>query len=198
MNLPDPAILRAVMQGKGYAWFTNPQGYDLNLVGIRTAGVSGDVFDDWVTVTHYRGDQPVMFPFQATTDPGTFYRENPLNVRGTAILKPGQYRGAYTLGKHRRSYDALVQAKPVTVYRDANRDGVLDTEGMAEDSGFHGVNIHRASAVHHSLKVGKWSAGCQVVAAPEEFAFVIAMCRHAATIYGDLFTYTLLEESDFR
>lgn len=41
------------------------------------------------------------FVFPATTDPGTFYRENPLSVKGTAIMKPGQYRGAYMIGRHR-------------------------------------------------------------------------------------------------
>ena len=44
------------------------------------------------------------------------------NVKGTAILVPGQYRGAYKIGFHKGKYKALVQAKPVKLYIDNDKD----------------------------------------------------------------------------
>ena len=62
-----------------------------------------------------------------TTDPGLYWLENPMNVDGTAILAPGQYRGAYRIGKHRDDYQAVVQTGgEVAVYRDDDRNALLD------------------------------------------------------------------------
>ena len=185
-----------VMERKNYQVFRNPQGYDLNLVGIRTASIEGDRFDDWITCFYIFDDVWNFFNFPGTTDPGTFYRENPINVRGTAVMKPGQYRGAYMIGKH-RGYKALQQKDEMTVYRDVNRDNFLDTSGMEEDTGIFATNLHRSNAYKPSLKVGRWSAGCQVVQDPDHFAFLLSLCKRAAEKYGNSFTYTLVEESDF-
>jgi len=185
-----------VMNRKDFKVFTNPGGYDLNLVGIRTASIQGNEFDDWLTVFYMFGDVWNFFAFPATTDPGTYYRENPLNVKGTAVMKPGQYRGAYKIGRH-KNYKALQQNTHMTVYRDANRDGFLDTTGMEEDTGMHGTNLHRSNAHRPSTVVGKWSAGCQVVQDPIHFSFLLGLCEAAKERYGNSFTYTLLEENEF-
>ena len=110
-------------------------------------------------------------------------------------MKPGQYRGAYKIGRH-RGYKALQQKGPITVFRDANRDETIDTTGVAEDTGIHAINIHRASAYRASVEVGKWSAGCQVVQDPDHFAFILSMCERARNKFGNSFTYTLLEERE--
>ena len=185
-----------IMRGKKYVVFNNPKGHDLNIVGIRTASVEGNKFDDWLTVFYVFDNVWNFFVFPATTDPGTFYRTNPLNVKGTAILKPGQYRGSHKLGKH-RGYKALQQVKPVVVFRDANRDEFLDTVGIEQVSGLFGINIHRSNAHRPSTIIGKWSAGCQVLQDPDHFAFLVALCERAKSKFGNSFTYTLLEEKDF-
>lgn len=45
---------------------------------------------------------------------------------GTAILCPGQYVDAYEVGNHNGKYEALLQGRPVKVWRDYDRDGKLD------------------------------------------------------------------------
>lgn len=185
-----------VMTVKNYRIFKGKGDYNLNIVGIRTSSIEANTFDDWLTVFYMLDSKWIFFAFPATTDPGTYYRLNPVNVRGTAVLKPGQYRNAYMIGKH-RGYKALQQKKSVVVYRDANRDVYLDTSGITEDRGLFGINIHRSNAYRASLKVGKWSAGCQVIQDPYHFNFLITLCDKSRELYGNSFTYTLLEESDF-
>ncbi len=185
------------MKEKGYVVFEDEaRGYDLNLVGIRTSDMTANTFNDQLIVMYRAHGQWLLFRFPATTDPGAYYRLHPANVRGTAILKPGQYRGAYELGKH-KGYAALRQKKPLTVYRDADRDDVLKTNEGSLETGMFGINIHRAGATATSRKVDRWSAGCQVVADPVHFRFLLELCKKSSEIYGNSFTYTLLTETDF-
>jgi len=186
----------SVMKAKDYAVFKNAKGHDLNIVGIRTDSIEEEKFNDWLTVFYTFDGSWNYFAFPATTDPGTFYRKNPLNVKGTAVLKPGQYRSVYKIGRHKH-YKALQQIGEMTVYRDANRDSKLDTAGMEEDTGLHAINIHRSNADRASTVVGKWSAGCQVFQDPDHFLFFLALCGRASEKFGNKFSYTLLEEVDF-
>jgi hypothetical protein len=196
MECPSPSRIVEVMSARGYAVFRDPRGHDLNLVGIRTADMTANRFNDWLAVFYWFDGDWNFFPLHATTDPGTFYRHNPDAVNGTAILKPGQYRRAYRIGRH-KTYKALRQDGSVTVYRDANRDDVLDTRDMPEETGVFGIDIHRAHELHASVQVDQWSAGCQVVQDPDQFLFLLTLCDRAAAKYGNSFTYTLLEEADF-
>lgn len=195
---PAPVVqdVVAVMNSKDYEVFENSKGHDLNIVGIRTASIEEEKFNDWLTAFYIFDGVWNYFAFPATTDPGTFYRKNPLTVKGTAVLKPGQYRGVYQIGKH-KGYKALQQIGYMTVYRDANRDTLLDTTGMQEDTGLHAINIHRSNAHRPSVVVGKWSAGCQVFQDPDHFQFFLALCERASEKYGNKFSYSLLEEADF-
>lgn len=188
------SIMAAVAK-KNYVVFDNKKGHDLNIVGIRSKDQSSNRFNDWITVFYPFDRTWIFFSFPATTDPGTFYRQSPIHVKGTALLKPGQYRGAYKIGWH-KGYKALQQKKPVTIYRDANRDTVLDTYGMEEDTGMFGINIHHANAFRPSRSVDKWSAGCQVFQDPDHFAFFMTLCERARKKFGNSFTYTLLQVND--
>lgn len=184
-----------VMRDKGYVVFSDDRKrYNLNLFGVRSKG-DANSFDDYVGVMYPASSRWELFLFSATTDPGTYWRNHPMNVDGTAILKPGQYRGAYKVGKH-RGYRALEQVGDVTVYRDDDRDDELDV-GLVEQTGVFKINIHRAHQTHTSSVVNRWSAGCQVIADPIHFDFLMRLCTEAAHVWGNRFTYTLLEESDF-
>jgi len=119
-----------------------------------------------------------------------------MNVEGTAILKEGQHRGAWKLGKH-KGYEALVQRKEVTVIRDGNKDGILDLDSGYEETGFFGINHHRANAKNESTQVDKWSAGCQVTADPHLYDVFIKLCQESAEVWGEGLTYTLLNIEDF-
>ena len=192
---PTLETILSTMEKNGHTVFKDPRGHDLNIVGIRTADEAANAFNDWLTVFYLRAACWNFFSFPATTDPGTYYRENPLNVLGTAVMKPGQYRGAYKIGTH-KGYTALQQKGPVTVYRDANSDEVIDTDGMDEQTGIHAINIHRAGAYQASNLVDKWSAGCQVLQDPDHFDFLMVLCERGRQRFGNTFTYTLLNESD--
>jgi len=79
---------------------------------------------------------------------------------------------------------------------DANRDTTIDKDGEIY-TGIFGINIHRSNPSNQSQVVEKWSAGCQVFQKVADFNFFMNCCRKAAKIYGNSFTYTLLEEKDF-
>ncbi|WP_019530645.1 hypothetical protein [Dasania marina] len=193
MNLQFANIKQAVIN-KGYAFFENGD-YNLNIIGVRASDVQSNLFNDVICVLFYVNGLPHRYAFQATTDPGVYWRQNPLNVRGTAIVMPNQYRGLWQLGLHQGKYQALVQRKPITVYRDANTNTSLEMAGQVE-TGFFGINAHMASATTTSQQVNKWSAGCQVLANPDDFSLLMALCNKAESLYGNNFTYTLIEEGD--
>jgi hypothetical protein len=169
--------------------------YDLNIFGVRSRDTKPNSFNDLVGVMYRDAGGWVCFTFPATTDPGLYYRLEPMNVKGTAILVPGQYRGAYKLGTH-KSYPALQQQRPLRVYRDADRDDELGFDDDTIEEGMFGINIHRASAKRTSVQVNKWSAGCQVIADPLHFDFLVELVRESARVHGNSFTYTLLDEED--
>lgn len=169
---------------------------NLTLVGIRSADMAANTFNDRLCVL-YQDDKNAyqMEQFPITTDPGVYYREHPINVLGTAILKPGHYKGCWQIGAHRGQYTALVQRGEMTVYRDNNKDAKLDI-GIAEETGFFGINLHHAALNGFTLKTDKWSAGCQVFASIDDFNHAMELVQRSAKIYGNRFSYTLLEEKD--
>ena len=129
-----------------------------------------------------------------TCDPGTFYRKNPMNVRGTAILVEDQYVDAWEIGLHGGAYEALVQRGQVRVYRDANRNEILDLDPGTIQPGLFGINIHRSTASGESTEVDKWSAGCQVHARTDGFNDMMALARRQVDSLGiKTFTYTLMK-----
>ena len=143
-----------------------------NLIGIRT-GIGTNDFDDKVAIVWKNGEKWQQIVYDATTDPGTHYLDNPLNSEGAAILVPGQYLEAYCRGKHQGKYDALVQRKPVDVWR-RKSDGMF-TENKKKFNGYFGINIHRANQNAVSQQVNKWSAGCQVIPDPTDFKELLNM-----------------------
>ena len=188
---------------KGYKWFevVNDKGYDVNIVGVRNSETMDNVtnkFDDCITVSYKKEGEWKFFCFPCTTDPGKYWTENIMNSKGVAILKPGQYRGSHKIRKHQNRYEALGQCRPVTVYRDDNRDLHYDLDEGKIDTGLFGINIHRATkyANKKSTQVDKWSAGCQVIAANNDWTTFMKIMRKARNVWGNSFSYTLLESKD--
>jgi hypothetical protein len=153
-------------------------------------------FDDGL-LTIYRDTHKrwLVDSYQITTDPGLYWLRKPMNVNGTAILCPGQYRGAYKIDKHRGKYDALCQrGSPLSVWRDGNRDSIHDMNDDTIATGYFGINIHKAG--RNSTQVDKWSAGCQVFKNDGDFKELMMTARAAEKQFGNSFTYTLLESTD--
>jgi hypothetical protein len=98
--------------------------------------------------------------WSATTEPGRWYTEHPMNPNGCARIAFGQYK-AWAVGTHGNSepHEALVQVDEVAVYRDANRDGLRT--GDAIDRGLFGINQHYGYDLPVD-NVGRASAGCLV------------------------------------
>lgn len=191
----DPEVRSVIMtmQALGLVVFKDDRkNYNLNIVGLRSDTTEANRFDDEMHVFWRFNNKWELRKYKITTDPGLSWLHSPMNDRGTAILKEGQYRNSHRLGKHKGKYDALVQKEPVTVIRDFNRDMKLDYTSGREQTGIFGINIHKASQYGESLLVNKWSAGCQVFARPNEYSEFIRLCRLSISEWGNSFTYTLL------
>ena len=195
--------IEKAVKSKGYIWFEDSKnkGYDVNIVGVRNSETKNKVtnrFDDKITVSYKVDGEWQFHCFDCTTDTGTHWVENVMNKKGVAILKPGQYRRSHKLRLHRGQYLALGQQNPVTVYRDDNRDDNYDLDESKTDTGLFGINIHRATgrAGKKSSQIDKWSAGCQVIADNDDWHTFLDICQSAREIWGNSFTYTLLESED--
>lgn len=180
------------LKKKNYQWFDGP--FNCNLIGVRSSNSIPNKFDDRLFyIAQDNQNNWFIKSYAITTDPGLPQLLNPSNPKGVAILVPNQYRSTYQLGYHQGRYEALVQRKPVKVYRDNDHDATHDF--VSEDEGLFGINIHKAGL--DSTQVDQWSAGCQVFAKEKEYNEFIALCKQSAAKYGNSFTYTLLEEKDF-
>jgi len=153
------------------------------IVGIRSNADKPNEFDDKV----YLVTRNKFLSFDATTNPGTSWLLKFMNQKGAALLKPGLYK--YKLGTH-KTYEALVQAGPVTVYRDSDKD-LKSEETLIEDTGYFGINIHRANETVTSKLINLWSAGCTVIANPADFKLLIDECKASGL---KVFDYILLKE----
>lgn len=184
---------------KGYSWFTKGN-YNLNIIGIRSNQNNNitNKYDDLLIVDYNtsNGHKRVFFPI--TTEPGSHYMKHPCHKDGTAILVPGQYRGAWAIGLHKRKYKALCQIKPVKVYRDDNRNNMYDLSPTTIDEGMFGINIHRSNEYTITENINKYSAGCQVFSNPNDFNAFIRLCEQQRKLYGNSFTYTLLDENELK
>jgi len=195
MNISKLTAVINSMRENGYKIFTRP--YELNIVGIRSETNIPNKFDD-VFFVFYRNDknQLVFDIYPCTTDPGTYWLNYPMNPLGTAALVKGQYIDAYQIGTH-RGYTALTQAGNLKVYRDLDRDSDIDflTAKVYTAPPGSGINIHRA-APGSTESVNKWSAGCQVFKNSSEFDKVLLAAKKHRDLYGNKFTYTLLDERE--
>jgi hypothetical protein len=172
--------LKAQFQKHNYRWF------DFHFVGIRSTANLPNQFDDLFGVI--AGDKVEWFT--CTTNPGTHWLKNLLNPKGAALLKANQYVDTWQIGMHQGKYEAFCQAKPVDVFRDKNLDDKAE-ETATIDRGLFGINIHRANEKFASKLIDKWSAGCQVLNNPADFAKVLAAGKATKNKF---FTYTLLKE----
>ena len=190
--------IEAAVKAKGYVWFedTANKGYDVNIVGVRNSSTGKKVtnlFDDNLTLS-FKDEKGVwqFYCWMNTTDPGKKGVLEYHNKDGVARVVPGQYRGSHMIGLHQGKYEALRQKANIKVYRDANKDLNYDENKITE--GIYGINIHKAG--QDSTWVENWSEGCQVFKRVKDFDVFMSICKKAAKIHGNKFSYTLLESTD--
>ena len=99
---------------------------------------------------------------------------------------------------HKNKYKALCQIKPVKVYRDNNRNNVYDLAPSSIETGMFGINIHRSNEYAISKNINKYSAGCQVFSNPSDYNAFMRICEQQRKLYGNSFTYTLLDENELK
>ena len=191
--------IEAAVKSKGYVWFDDAanKGFDVNIVGVRNSSTGTkvtNVFDDHLTVSFKENGEWKFFIWAATTDPGKKGVQQFHNKDGVARLVPNQYRGSHTIRLHQGKYEALGQQKNVKVYRDANKDLNYDENKITE--GLYGINIHKAG--QDSTWVENWSEGCQVFKRVKDFDEFMKICKKAAKLHGNSFTYTLIESKDIK
>lgn len=187
--------IQAYYAAKNYVFFDGGD-FDLNIVGIRSRLPQVNTFNDAILCFWRELGEWKQAIWAATTDPGLYWLKNPMVDAGTAVLMPNQYRGSHTIGTH-KNYTALVQCGNLTVWRDGNRNDVIDFDKSKTYSGVDfGINIHHASYTGTSETVEGWSAGCQVFANIQDFNAFMALVFKSATIWGQVFSYTLCDQGD--
>lgn len=164
--------------------------FGINLIGIRSSLNATNLWDDTLLIAYINNKREgVVKEFKNfTTDPGYYFLKTKLlNPKGCAILCEGQHIKMFTNGKHNGKYEALVQYKPVKVYRDSNKDNILDENVI--DTGMFGINLHHG---YNSYVVFNNSAGCQVLKSPSDLTKVLEMTTTFEKLYGKGINYTLL------
>ena len=189
--------IEAAVKKEGHKWFENGD-YNVNIVGVRNSATHNQVtnkFDDWMTISYKVNGEWNFHCYDCTTDPGKYWVDNLMNPDGVAIVVPGQYRSSHKIGLHQGKYEALRQQKPIKVWRDDNKDNVYDHIADDIQDGIFGINIHRATKYpgKESTQVDKWSAGCQVIAAYNDFEEFMNVMYKARDAWSNSFTYTLIE-----
>ena len=196
------SVYPPILQRVAALWYQvfDAGAYDLNLIGIRSSNRNAGSFDDLFCVA-FKDEEGIWTThwFACTCDPGLPWMASPSREDGTAILVPGQHRSSWGLGLHRQKYEALCQrvtGKDLPVYRDGNKDTVLDMDPDSIEFGMFGINIHRASGTRIAPKVGKYSAGCIVIQSPIDFDKLIELCHKQIEHHPTwtTFSFTLLED----
>lgn len=153
------------MLDKNYHVFTKTGEYNIVYVeGMNSDGtVNNDApnqFNDRrIVIEFVDGIPKIKGIWEATTEPGTYWVNNPMNPKGAARIQFNQFK-AWRVGTHKDQFPALVQVDNITVHRDFDRNGSRTGDKLDTGSDF-GVNQHHAKdAPRHDI--GRWSAGCLV------------------------------------
>lgn len=211
MTKPTCAEIAAVLKKIGFVVFEN--NYSVNFGGIRTACNVSNEFNDWLYAFYYLHGKIVGVVVPGTTDPGLYYRINPMKKKGTAIIVHNkQYRGVYQLQdpalelqKPKAERDTSIvghkgkkafrQIGAMEYWRDDNRDKYLEFSGDIE-KGIANTNVHYMGTL--GKNVDKWSAGCPGSTVSNMNKIYAIADKQIEMGLGDKFSFTLLTEEFFR
>ncbi len=197
MNLTYKQI-EAIYAKKGYKFFKGEM--NINVGFIRMDDIFTNKYTDIAFIAYQEGGKDVLKTYRASTKAGRFYEQNPKKVAGAtgvAVALEGQLKMLFVDGEDNfhKSAHLSQSIAPVTVYRDANKNGVIDRDSIIQTDGngiTFGINCHWASGV----TIENWSAGCLVVPVPDYWGW-IDIIRRSCKIYGNKVTRTLLHANDF-
>ena len=189
--------IEAAVKAKGYKYFETGD-FNVNIIGIRNSTPGKKVtnlFDDWLTISYKENGVWKYFIWSATTDPGKAPMVAGNKGVGTARVVPGQYPMSHIIRLHRGLYEALGQQGNISVYRDADKDLEYDIDKITTSNDY-GINIHKAG--QDSTWIDDWSHGCQVFKRVKDFDAFMKICKAAAKLRGNSFSYTLIESKDIK
>jgi hypothetical protein len=159
----------AAMLRRGY-WIGRHPSY-LNIVYVEGCDTSGNpnanapnTFNDIRALVRIdeTGTPLLDGLWEGTTEPGRYWVQNPMDPKGAARIRFGQYK-AWALGIHHAgspgAHEALVQVREVSVYRDLDRN--YQREGDRLYTGLFGINQHWGYDLPPG-DLGRSSAGCLV------------------------------------
>lgn len=167
----------------------------VNLVGLRVSDKFTNRFTDfyicwdWEEFSNTR-----VFPCSTKSGlPRVLAPKWVMGKYGVATLKEGQYKNAFSLqGGWWSGLPFLYQIRPVTVYRDGNKNALVDRTG--EQAGLFGINHHSWIGFKGKI-LGNLSEGCQVFK-PEILGKILPYWERASQEQGEGITYTLLHVND--
>ncbi|MEM6452805.1 MAG: hypothetical protein AAF703_21120 [Cyanobacteria bacterium P01_D01_bin.105] len=194
------------MDSKRYKIFEGHRKYNIVYVeGMNRDGSlnrdADNVFNDIRLVIEVIDGVPriVGGPWLGSTEPGRHYVINPMNSRGAARIRFGQY-SAWQIGIHGRGssgHEALIQTGgEVTVHRDFDRNGIRTGDKL--HSGYFGINQHSGydNPTNH---VGKASAGCLVGRSSREHKQFMSLIKQDSRYLQNkkfIFTSTIVPGDD--
>jgi hypothetical protein len=205
--------LKAAVLAKGHKWF-GVGAFNLNIIGVRNSANTANEFDDTMFVAYVddKGNE-VVKSYTFTSDPGETYLKNPLSKDGAAIMCVGQYLSAFQIGFHHpdkqppRKHLCLRQILPIKYVRDNDKDGKADYKLFDNPkniiSGVFNTNIHRAdsswkASMKRTFRINPYGAGCQVFEYADNFEEFMNLVLKSASIHGNIFSYTLMIDKDFK
>jgi len=133
---------------------------EVNIFGIRdTEDIEQDIFNDYIGLA-INGE---VYLFEATCDPGVYWtKKHGVGNKGVAHICLGFHKNVYQVGSHKGKEGMVQYGASIKIWRDKDNNFYFN-EGDVIETGFFGVNIHRASIVKDIIKIGRWSGGCQVI-----------------------------------
>lgn len=190
------------MKSKGMVVFTTP--FSVTLGGIRTEDNFANTFNDYLFSSYFdEKGNIVSVIVNGTVDSGLYYRINPANKLGTAIIQHDkQYRGVYQFqdpNKNKgqlghKGQRAFRQIKAMDYWRDNNKDSKLDYTGETETSIAY-TNGHYMGTVGNL--VNNWSAGCWGSTVDNMEKLYAHAELQISKGLKDIFSFALLHEKDF-
>lgn len=194
--------IKAAVKAKNYVFFEGD--LNMNLIFERTNDLITNHFTDWLHLTYQENGENKVLSLPATTKPGLkgsiLEPVTVAGVTGTAIIIPGQYRGAWKwmdIYTGFSQYPYFQQIGLINYWRDGNKDMILD-HVQEQDNKLFGTNGHRMSNnnTYGSGEVNNWSLGC--MGSPEpEWRKILDPIRKSIPKWGKVFTVTLMETADF-
>ena len=153
---------------------------EVNLFGLRDPSrQKDDVFNDYFGL--WIPGRNICMVTLATTDPGV--KATNENEGGAAHLDAGFQPRIWAKDMHAASVPSFAHMAfcsrkekgcfPTRIWRDRDRDTQLGDRDVCE-SGYYGMNGHRASALRDEKGIGLYSYGCQVVQHKGDFDAIMA------------------------